>query len=178
VTRRFFIGIELVANFVHFLFSARAGIEPVREVDHHPHHRSDVLIGVHNPRGDDQRAGRIFPCQQNLPVHIGWRLFSVVPEIDLECRRPDESEEVGLVDVLVGTPGNSRTGHGDIHHHRPVCSINLILPEELREPAAGIAVLDKIPDCDTFDFPVHTHGRKTLQSELSNASALAVSRTR
>src|SRR6266513_26953 len=93
--------IVFVANLVHRLFSSFAAIELIREIVDHARFRTDVLVGVNNARRND-KAGRMLAADHlGLSVPVGWRMGSIVPEIDFEIAGAYETEQVSLVDMFV-----------------------------------------------------------------------------
>ena len=119
----------LVPNLVHRLLLAPALVQPVRAVEDDALDRTDVLVGVDHARRDDQaERGRVTDDLDLFPP-VGRRFRPGVPEVNLEVRRADEAEVIGLVDVFVRPAGDAGLGHRHVGHDRVELGRQFVVPE-------------------------------------------------
>ena len=77
-----------------------------------------------------------------------------VPQEEPEVGGTDEGEAVGLVDMLVRATRDAGQSRGDVHHDRPEVLLQLVVAEDLDQPASLVIEELQGPDLDPFDLPV------------------------
>ena len=91
-----------------------------------------------------------------------------VPQEQLEVRRANKSEAVGLIHMLVWPAGYPWQGLGNVRHHRPPFLHQLVLPEQLDQPAARVIENLQRPHEHAIDLTVdirlHRLGHDLLPS--------------
>ncbi len=100
-----------MADLINLILPPSPRIEPVGHVDHHSHHRADILVGMNHAGRDDQSLRLLFAGHYNLPGRKGGRFLSTIPEDNPEAGRTEKGKEISLLIVFMWAPGNARTGH-------------------------------------------------------------------
>src|SRR5262249_38401521 len=72
-------------------------------------------------------------------------------QVDLERGRSKKTEAVGLVNVLVWSPGNTDLGQGDVGHDGMKLLGQLVMAEQFAQPAAGVVIPGKRPPDHALD---------------------------
>ncbi len=127
--------IVFVPDLVDFFLLTFTGKKLVGGVVDDSVGRANVLVGVNYARGDYSRGHPVLADVDLIFLTVGRRCFPVVPEIEPERGGSQKTEQVGLMDVLVRSPGDPRFGQRDIAHDRVIFGRDFIVPKQLYEPA-------------------------------------------
>ncbi|MEY4613082.1 MAG: hypothetical protein RL179_1055 [Planctomycetota bacterium] len=141
----------LMADFIHRIFLAPAFKKLIWAVENKALGVACVFVCMNDTGWDYQEHWPVDSDDFYLFVSISWRFFSRIPEVDFEVRRAYETETIGLFIMFVGTPGDSRLGHGDISHDGMELAWDFIVAEKFGEPAALVFVDGKAFPNDAID---------------------------
>src|SRR5262245_21944633 len=97
------VRIVFVPYFIDFVMALVATVKSIRAVDDDAVFIADVLVRVDSAFRNDDDLRIVFARHERHYIAVGWRAGPVVPHAQLEIRWTEETEEVGLVDMLVGT---------------------------------------------------------------------------
>src|SRR5437588_2355896 len=143
--------IRLVADFIDWILSAGAFVQAVGAVEDQAGLGADVFVGVHDTGRHDQSHGIIGAHDFHLACEIGLGLWSIVPKIHLEIRRPKKAEAIRLISMFVRPASYARLGHGDVRHGRVEPRRKLVVTEQLAQPAASVLVFPQRFPNDAVD---------------------------
>ena len=145
------LGVVLVPELVGRLGLALAHEEAVGAVDDEARIMADAAVAVDYALGNEGRPGIVHAHGHFHAVAIGGALGPVVPEGELEVARAEPAEEVRLLHVLMGPAQHAGVGHAHVGHLGSEPGRQLVVPEDLRQPAALVHELPERHDHHTFD---------------------------
>ena len=125
-------------DLVNGLLATRPLVERVGEVVDKPHSVADIPVPMDHPWRDDHQHRSTGADPFALDDAVRGRTWSHVPQDNFKIRGADETEAIGLADVLVRSPGDPWFRQRDIPHERGKPGGEFIRPEHFKQPPAGI----------------------------------------